>query len=394
MISVEEATTIIQEFVIEFEIEHVPISDSINRILATNISATRNYPPFNRVAMDGICINYNDYALGQRTFRSRGLQAAGSPPLTLSEKHSCLEIMTGAMISNGADTVIPYEQTERHGDDFIVKKDDVKKGANVHKKGIDTSLSVILLKPYTRIEAHTIAILATEGIDKVPVYKMPSVAVVSTGDELVPINKNPEPYQIRSSNNYMLQAALKRLNINAMLIHINDNKPSMFEKLSEVIEKFDILIMSGGVSKGKLDYVPEILNELGVEKKFHRIAQRPGKPFWFGSKGKKLVFALPGNPASSLLCFKKYFESWLMLCLRQEPNIIKVKLRNSYTFNPQLVYFAQAKLIKNQNGYVVDIFTGNGSGDLANFASIDGFVELPSDINFHKSENLYNFYKI
>ncbi len=394
MITVTEAEKIIKNHVRVFPKEYIDLSESLNHILSENITAERDYPPFNRVAMDGICINFSDFAKGQRLFKISGLQAAGSPPLKLSEINTGLEIMTGAMLSQGADTVIPYEQIEKIGDSFKINNEKLHNGANIHLKGKDTKSDSILIKAYTKIESHIIAILATEGIHKVPVLKMPKIAIVSTGDELVPIDTKPKDYQIRTSNSLMLKAALKKLNIKSSTFHINDNKELLKSKMSDIIKDFDVIMLSGGVSKGKLDYIPEILTELNVKKDFHRIAQRPGKPFWFGHKDDKLVFAFPGNPASSLVCYKRYFEYWLMLCLRQEPNNFRVKLKNSYVFKPQLTYFAQAKLIDNTNERIVEIMPGNGSGDIANFAQIDGFIELPSQSEIHDCNNMYTFYKI
>lgn len=394
MISVSEAEQIINNQAKAYGVEQVSLSKSIGRILAKDITSQRDYPPFDRVAMDGICIKHEDYKNGERQFIAKGLQAAGSKQLKLIEPNTCLEIMTGAMLSDGADTVVPYEQLEKKGNTFIIKNENLEVRKNIHFKGKDCQTGSLLIKAYTRIEPHIIAILATEGMAKVPVLKLPSIAIVSTGDELVSINTVPKPYQIKASNSYMLASALQKLGITPEIFHINDDKDALRSQLKAIINNHDVILMSGGVSKGKLDYIPETLKEIGVKKEFHRIAQKPGKPFWFGSKDEKLIFAFPGNPASTLLCFKKYFESWLMLSTRQQPKNIKVKLQNSYIFKPQLTYFAQAKIIRHRNTYIAQISTGNGSGDIANFGVIDGFVELPAHEELHSVDRFYTYYKI
>lgn len=393
MISSDQALELVLENLMTLGTESIPLQASLGRVLAEDINASRDFPPFNRVAMDGIAIKYNA-SNEVNTYICKGLQSAGMAPLTLGDESNCLEVMTGAMLPFGTDTVIPYEHTSQQEGKFIVNLP-IKAGSNIHRKGKDLSKGDTLIPKGQFIRTQEIAILATEGKVKVRVLANPKIVIISTGDELVELEMNPEPYQIRASNKYMLLSALSKLNIDADSIHIDDDKDKLEETISKILNEYDVILMSGGVSKGKLDFIPDVLSELGVTKVFHRIAQRPGKPFWFGQKAHNtFVFAFPGNPSSTLVCFKKYFEPWLMTTQGQKQALIKVKLSQEFEFKPNLTYFAQAIIEHSEGQSFAQILTGNGSGDLANLTRIDGFVELPQGSDLYNEKTLYNFIKI
>ncbi len=386
----------------------MPFNESLGRILKENITADRDFPPFNRVSMDGIAISYDSFTNGQREFYIEGVQPAGSEQLTLKSKRNCIEVMTGAMLPNNTDVVIPYEQVTIKDSKATINLEEIIQHKNIHPKGKDKSKGEVIIKKNTIISSAEIGVLATVGKDKVLVAKQPKVMIVSTGDELVAVNETPKNHQIRRSNVHSLVAILKDYKINAETAHIPDDKETLKSKISNYLENYDVLLFSGAVSKGKFDFIPEILDELGVEKLFHKVAQRPGKPFWFGrslsgvevnrslvvERSQSIVFAFPGNPISTFVSCIKYFIPWFQKSTGLDFNNRNFAvLAEDVTFNPSLTYFLQVKL-ENVNGQIIAIpFKGNGSGDLASLVETDAFIELPADRNEFKKGAVFPILK-
>ena len=408
MISVEQANNIILNHTENYGVEEVDFADSLGRILKEDIFADRDFPPFNRVSMDGVAVSHNSFVKGQRTFKIEGIQAAGSEQLTLNNSTNCIEVMTGATLPLYCDAVIPYEQITIENQKAIIHFEVLDFYKNIHKKGSDKKKGDLLVSKNTLISSAEIGVLATVGNVKVKVAKNPRVMIVSTGDELVEVPKTPKEFQIRRSNVHTLVSLLKRKHIQADTAHITDDKNILKQKINEFLDNYDVLLFSGAVSKGKFDFIPEVLDELGVEKLFHKVAQRPGKPFWFGGtstsviseqnvnqdvkKSKTIVFAFPGNPISTFVSCIKYFYPWFNKSLGIEStNQNLAILANDITFNPSMTYFVQVKL-ENRNGstYAIPI-VGNGSGDLANLVEADAFLELPADINEFKKGEVFPF---
>ena len=393
MISVKEALTKVLSTANNLGTEIVSIHDAIGRTLAEDIFADRAMPPFDRVTMDGICIDYTFYAQGHRKFLTESVAAAGSPTVTLHDQSKCIEIMTGAPLALGADTVIRYEDLKAIEGGFEIVEP-IYQGKNIHRKGSDHKENAILLNKDKKIKAIDINVLASVGKTKISVYKKPKVAVISSGDELVEIENIPASYQIRKSNVYMLQSRLKELGIYSNVFHFVDNSNSIYEELKSILQDYDVILMSGGVSKGKFDFIPEVLDRLGFEKLFHRVAQRPGKPFWFGQKDEKVVFAFPGNPVSTLACFHKYFMPWLYQVRVQSYNPLKVVLGTEVRFQPDLDYFAQASIEQAEDGrWIATVKHGNGSGDMVSPTQMDGFIELPRGQEVYKVGQIFEFMK-
>ncbi|MGK7396599.1 MAG: molybdopterin molybdotransferase MoeA [Candidatus Cyclobacteriaceae bacterium M3_2C_046] len=394
MISVKAAEDILLKQVKLVPTQLIPLSDAYRRILREPVQADRDFPPFDRVTMDGIAITWSEWETGRRSFLVQDVQLAGMPPLKCHHPAACLEVMTGSILPANTDTVIPYEQVKIENDGVdrvaVLGNDQVKLGQNVHQKGFDRIGGSLLISPGVKMTASEIAVASTVGKARITVAKLPRIAIISTGDELVSVEDQPAPYQIRQSNAAMIRAALRDLGILAETFHLNDSKQALKSALGQILEGFDHLILSGGVSKGKADYVPEVLDELGVEKLFHRVKQRPGKPFWLGKMGQdKMVFALPGNPVSTLVCLYKYFIPWLRKCLGAVPcQILKAQLDRDFKFGPDLTYFLQVKLtIQDKGTILAQPVPGKGSGDLANLLESDGLMELPAKTDhFRKGE--------
>ena len=394
MISVFEATELVLGTVRPYGEECVAIEDAVGRVLAEAIVASRDMPPFDRVAMDGIAIDYAAYAAGQRQFEIEKRIAAGDPIGTLSDTHKAVEIMTGAALPKGADTVIPYEALTIEDNVAHIVADRVVQGQNVHAQGVDLQKGATLLTPGHWIQPADLALLATEGKAKVRVRRAPSFAILSTGDELVPIDQEPLPHQIRRSNVYAVQALLRQYHVQSIMLHLADDPEAMHDQLRTLMGKVDAWICIGGVSKGKKDFLPQVLEALGVRKLFHRVAQRPGKPFWFGATDEIVVFALPVNPVSSIVGTVRYVLPWVRSCLGLPWDYsISVQLAEPFRFDPPLVRFVESELHHDSCGVCCATpRPGHGSGDFTRLAYTKGFVELPADRTHFQPGEVYPFW--
>ena len=403
MISVENALQTILNSTQDFGVEEIPLMQSVGRILKEDIFADRDFPPFNRVAMDGIAIDFQKFQHGQRTFKIEGIQAAGSEQITLQNLENCIEVMTGAVLPKKVTAVIRYEDVAIKNGIAILQLKTINEGQNIHEQGKDKQQGDVLISQNTKISAAEIGVLATVGKSLVKVARQPKVMIVSTGDELVEVAQNPLAHQIRKSNVYTLVSLLERLHVQSETAHITDDKPILKEKINRYLQEYDVLLFSGAVSKGKYDFLPEVLEELGVEKLFYTVAQRPGKPFWFGRTGsfglseqganekenKKhtIVFAFPGNPISTYVNCLAYFYPWYYKSVGLKLEQETVILGEDVSFKPKMTYFLQVKL-EHKFGHLVALpMQGNGSGDLASLVQTDGFMQLPSDqTDFKKGE--------
>jgi molybdopterin molybdotransferase len=379
MISVEEANQIISERTQDFGTEMIDLENGIGRVLREDIFADRDFPPYDRVTMDGIAIRYDAFDKGRKEFEIAGIAAAGDEKHSLREKGKCLEVMTGAILPDGLDTVIPYEHIEIVNGNAHIKKD-VNYKQNIHFKGLDRHKGDKIIESGQRLSPAEIGVCATVGKSELLVSRLPKTIIISTGHELVNIDEQPKAHQIRRSNVYRIQAALKNHHIDASTAHINDDYDSIVKKLRSFLQDYELIILSGGISKGKFDFLPKALEELQVEKHFHKVAQRPGKPFWFGSYNDKVtVFAFPGNPISSFMCLQQYFAQWIDKCLKTKSGAqLKAKLGEAVEFKPDMTYFLQVKLEYNDKAEIIGMPNkGNGSGDLANLVDADSFIVLP-----------------
>lgn len=390
LITSQKALEIILQNTEHWGVDIIPFQESEGRILKETIVSDRDLPPFNRVSMDGIAICDATYKQGVRSFGIENVQAAGSPQLTLKNANNCVEAMTGAVLPENTDAVIPYELVRIENGIATVEEYAVNYFKNVHKQGADHIKNEVLIPINTVISPAEIGVLATVGKSTVQVAKNPKVMVISTGDELVDVDKTPAEHQIRRSNVHSIVSVLKALTIEATTIHISDNKEKLTELIASFLEDYDVLLFSGAVSKGKFDFIPEVLGNLGVTKFFHKVKQRPGKPFWFGKKNKTTIFAFPGNPVSTYASCLKYFTPWFQKSMGlSSENTMKAVLGEDLGFKPSMTYFLQVAL-RNEEGILVAYpQKGNGSGDLVNLVKSDAFMELPADTTEFKKGNVY-----
>lgn len=388
MISVEEATAILNAHLWQGGTEQVALMQSLGRVLAHHVVADRDFPPFDRVTMDGIAIAHDVFLSGQKQFPIAFVQAAGAEQRLLPNAQVCAEVMTGALLPTGADTVVRYEDLKIEGGMATVVAP-IKKGQNIHTQGKDALAGDILLEAGAKIGATQIPLLASVGLHEVPVRKLPSVAVVSTGDELVEVSAQPLAHQIRRSNVYAIAAALQPLGITAQFFHLQDDAEKMAKALGAIVTSHDVVILSGGVSKGQFDFVPQALAQNGIAKKFHEVRQRPGKPMYFGVGAGKTVFGLPGNPVSTFMCVFRYVLPWLNRSLGVAGERPKAVLASDVSFEPALTYFLQVKLELVDGQLLAHPIPGGGSGDFVNLRQVNGFLELTADRNQFKAGERY-----
>lgn len=382
MVTVEQAEQIINSQMRDYGNELVPFANSLGRVLAEDLLADRDFPPSNRSTMDGIGISYSALIGGQKAFTIIATIAAGNQPVEISRPNECVEIMTGAPIPDSVDTVIRYEDVEIEAGVATVLVENIKQGQNIHNRGKDKRSGDRVALAGQVITPSLVGVAASVGKTHLLVKKQPRIVVISTGDELVGVEEIPTLYQIRRSNSHTIKAVLEQFKIEVELIHIIDNQSIIQEKIRNCLSNYDVLLLSGGVSMGKFDFIPAALKEAGVECLFHKIQQKPGKPFWFGTHDDgQLVFAFPGNPVSTFLCLHRYFLPWLQI-IRMGNNVpvVKAKLGREVTFIPNMQYFLQVKVEDNEEGQLIATpLEGNGSGDFANLLESNAFMELPKE---------------
>jgi molybdopterin molybdotransferase len=394
ILSVTEASAQIMARVPRLPVESRPLRQLAGAVLAESVAMERDQPPFDRVTMDGIAMMSHSTV---RRLKVAGVQAAGAAPLQLATEDTCIEVMTGAELPRGTDCVVPVEQLRREYDHITLLDDVVPRpGLNVHQRGSDAQQEQIMLQPGARLTATDIAVIASAGYASTTVRPTPRIALISTGNELVEPGEPIQTWQVRRSNTYALHAALTTHSFTALSdAHIADDLPALRERLAALLLENEVLVLSGGVSMGKFDYVPQVLNELDVQCVFHKIEQRPGKPMWFGVRDDgKAVFALPGNPVSTLICLHRYVIPGLLAMMGTQPKIETMALATAVKAHTQLTMFLPVKLITDKHGLTrAEPRPTRGSGDFISLLGTDGFVELPpgNTLPAHSPVSMYRW---
>lgn len=383
MITVGEAREAIAAAMPTFEAEATAVETACGRVLRQTVVAERDQPPFDRVMMDGIAVSSRDIEAGVQRFPVQSTQAAGDAQQTLESGH-CIEIMTGASLPHGADCIVPVERIAV-ADGVATLEDGYVATANqfIHAQGSDHAKGAHLLAEGKRVSPLDIAIIHSAGLTSVRVSRRPTIRVISTGNELVPAGSPIEPHQVRLSNGPAVIALLQQHGYrDCQHDHLVDEPDLLEERIAAHLDAADVLILSGGVSMGKADYIPQVLGKLGVRVVFHKISQRPGKPMWFGMGPRgQAVFALPGNPVSTLVCARQYVLPALARSSGEpQPQPEFATLAQDVTFNPQLTCFLPVRLVSSTNGQILAMpVPTNTSGDFAALSVTDGCIELPLD---------------
>ena len=394
MTTVAEAEKIIMGQIKSYGAEAVPFENAIGRVLAEDLTADRDLPPCNRVTMDGIAISYAALESGIKAFNVIGTMPAGVAPIDITKPNECVEIMTGAALPDTTDTIVRYEDIEIKNGIATLLTDKILKGQSIHYKGKDRKEGDMVAPANEYITPAHISMAASVGKSMLLVKKLPRVVIISTGDELVNITETPTPYQVRRSNSHAVKAVLQQHCLHADTLHIPDEPKETRTQIGKCLAQYDAIILSGGISMGKFDYVPQALEDLKVEKLFHKVEQRPGKPFWFGKhQSGVLVFAFPGNPVSTFMCLHRYFLPWLEGSLGIVSKPAYAQLNEEINFTPPLQYFVQVKLKICKHGHLhATPIEGHGSGDFANLLDTDAFMELPLEQSIFKKDEVYRIW--
>jgi molybdopterin molybdotransferase len=394
MLSFKEAQQIIISQAHSFGKERINLNDAYNRVLAEQIKADRDYPPFDRSVMDGFAINKSDWDEGIREFSVVETIYAGKISKQIISKGECYKIMTGASVPPAVNIVIRREDVDEEMNKISVHPIELQPFQNIAKQGKDIKQASIVSDKNIRCTTPVIGLLASLGKSKFLVECLPKVSVITTGDEVVDIEDAINPVQIRNANVYAIKALLKQWNIDP--IHI-EHVPDDIEKLRSAItiaKDADIIIVSGGVSAGDADHVPGVLEKLGAEKIFHKVAIKPGKPLWFGkfSNG-TIVFALPGNPLSCMVTFKLFIDLFLSCSFGLgEPNVLSLPFNGTRKKISSLDEFFPVKISGNPS--VLELLSFNNSGDITAAIHADGVALHPKDMLEISAGAVLDFYKL
>ncbi len=377
LITYSEAKSIIFDHLYQPTIESIPLQQATGRIVAKDISADRDDPPFHRATKDGIAISFSEYEAGRRTFPITGIAKAGSPQLELNNQGQCIEIMTGAVVPKGTDTVVMVEQVAIEGQKATISGN-ISAFSHIQNKGSFHQTGDCLIPKHQFISPAEIGVLASIGCASVPVLSLPKVAIISTGDELVSIDSKPKPFQIRRSNAWTLFSALQEFGIQADMLHFKDEKSKIETKLNQAVNQYDVLLLSGGVSKGKFDFLPESFATAGLTIQFHGVQQRPGKPLLFATSTSQncTVFSFPGNPASTFSCFQIYFRPWLNLSFYQSVEPQFAELSHAFSNHSNFTRFILATIHHRNTTQMATIADNGQSGDYAKLTHSNALLIL------------------
>jgi molybdopterin molybdotransferase len=361
------------------EIEAVSSLLAARRILAEDIRCDRDQPPFHRVMMDGYAFHTSLLA-NAKPLEVTAIQGAGELPSTTD---GVVEIMTGAALPAHCNAVMPYEKSERNGNTVTFVSEEITPFMNVHQQGFDKRAGDILLRAGEELRVSDVATLFAVGKAEVKVNKRLSFCIISTGNELVSVNETPAAHQIRSSNKEMLHALLSPYAASIELRHLPDEREALKDFLHGESLRYDVLCFSGGVSMGKYDYVASELENAHVQSLFHGVQQRPGKPFFFGTRDAQLIYAFPGNPVSVLHCATRF----LLPFLSQQERLTRV-LNAPITNKTKLYFYKPVSQLPNGQVHVIE---QHGSGDFMGLHGATGFVELAPEGHYEAGSELPYF---
>ncbi len=372
MIKFEEAYQIVLERAIQTETEKIYFTNALGRVLAEDVISDIEMPPFDKSAMDG-------YACRKQDINSKleiiEIIPAGKTPEKEIGPNQCAKIMTGAPIPKGADFVVKVESSEEIDGKYVNVVKEVGKD-NISYQGEDVKLGQTVLKKGIKIRPEHIAVFASVGYTNVLVGKQPKVGIISTGDELVEPENKPSVSQIRNSNAYQLIAQVLAAGALPNYIGIADDTPEdTFDKLSKAIAENDVVLLTGGVSMGSYDFVPDVMKKVGVEILFDSIAVKPGKPTTFGVVGKKYCYGLPGNPVSSFMQFELLVKPLINKMMHSNEVLTQIKLPVGEDFKRKTTERKAFHpiIIRDGKVYSVDY---HGSAHVHALSSADGFISF------------------
>lgn len=412
MLTVSEAIAEIAAHVTRLRVTRVPLSDALGLVLADDVDCDLDSPPFDKALMDGFAVRIADLVDGRATLRVIDEVMAGQVPRRPVGPGQAIGIMTGAPLPEGADAVVPIEHTHREPgtttkSEIVIESARLAPGKNILKRGESTRKGDRVLSAGRQLRAQEIGALAELGRAEIAVFGRPSVAVLSTGDELVPVGSVPGPGQIRNSNEAMLTAQLRQIGAVPHPLGVARDDPSdLREKINRGLA-CDVLLLSGGVSAGKLDLVPSVLAEAGVRQVFHKVRVKPGQPVWFGvleaaAAGRRdsaaascHVFGLPGNPVSSMVCCELFVRTAIRRLMGIEPaaaDPLRGRLTRDHFNSGNRPTYHPARWEWGESGAVVEPVKWVGSADLSVTVEANAMVVFPEGDRMYQAGTIVDVF--
>jgi molybdopterin molybdotransferase len=384
MVSADEALRIVLDNVAVLGVERVAILDALGRVLAAEVRSPRDIPGFDNSAMDGYAVRAADVASASEahpvSLAVTETVAAGQMPARRVEQGQAARTMTGAPIAPGADAIVPVERTRGSGDSVEILAA-AAPADFVRPRGEDLRAGEIVMTPGKLLAPADLGMLASLNRAMIDVYRMPRVAIVATGDELVDIDQPPTGAQVVNSSAYALAAAISDAGAEPAILRVARDTPEQVRERLEEALSFDAVLSTGGVSVGQFDHVKGVLDDLGMRTLFHGVAQKPGRPLKFGLIGTRPVFGLPGNPVSTMVCFYLYVRAALLKMIgRGEIGLGRVTVRcaSDIKVANNLTEFVRVSL-ERRDGAIVARPTGNqGSGIFSSLSRADGLLIGPA----------------
>jgi molybdopterin molybdotransferase len=387
MVNVTQAKKVILEHAVELTPVQLSLSRAAGMVLAKDVYAAINIPAYAQSSMDGYAFSFTDWK-SNTTLKIKGVMAAGSSETEALSPGNAIRIFTGAPVPAGADTVVMQEKTTIENDSLYIEDENMKQGVNVRLKGSEIKAGDLAVAKDSLLMPAAIGFLAGIGVTEVLVYPYPTVSIIVTGNELQSPGQPLQPGQVYESNSFSLQAALKQLHFTEVKVYkAEDTLETVKQVLNEALQKSDIVFLTGGVSVGDYDFVAAAATENGIEKVFHKIKQKPGKPFYFGKKarlndavgqGSKLVFGLPGNPASVLTCFYEYIEPALKQIVKQKTGlkVLQAPLAEPFKKTAGLTHFLKGFY----DGKKVTALHAQESYRLSSFANANCLIKINEEV--------------
>jgi molybdopterin molybdotransferase len=378
MITVDEAKQIIEDNVTALQAVKLPLLSAAGKILAMDIYAAMDIPAFPQSSMDGYAFAFGDWEQQQGFILDGEIEAGSKKSFTISPGKA-VRIFTGAPVPQGADTVVMQEKVSILNNRLIIEDKLVERGINVRPKGSEVKAGELALPKGSLLSPAAVGFLAGIGIAEVITIPNPAITIIITGKELQSPGQTLEPGQVYDSNSFALSAVLKQLHFdNVRILRTGDDLEMLTGLMKEALDESDVVLLTGGISAGDYDFVLQASENCGVRKLFHKIKQRPGKPLFFGTRGNKLVFGLPGNPSSVLSCFYEYVLQALELLTLQPLRLktLHVPLSHSYTKKTLLTHFLKGVY----DGSEVVILDAQESYRLSSFVKSNCFVVVPETV--------------
>ena len=384
MISVHDALSCILEISKLQNRIQKNLAESFGYVLAEDVFADRDYPPFNRAAVDGYAVNYEEIKKGKITFPVSQVIHAGQANDEPCKQDHCIKIMTGASVPENATALFKVEDCKVNGDTVELPVSTAREWLNIDRKGQVYKERELILKAGNLVDISTVNALASVGKNQLNVYQKLSISIISTGNEIVDVDTQPLHYQIRDSNYYALLYGLRNLGISVFSHERADDDLSELTRAVESGLKSDVLLITGGVSMGDADFIPKILQECAVEQIFHKVKMKPGKPLWFGKtkenkNGKSTtVFGIPGNPYSVMVTFKVFIEPFLRKSYGAKPQAsLKLPLIEERQKRGDRPEYFLVKMVNTKEGTALEPVSHKGSGDINAGVSTDGIAFHP-----------------